>query len=79
MERFIIKGLHISPPQNQEIGKSPIVLYAINIVSKYMQSDLVCSLITWLSGGNYLPTQYLVYILILMCIYIYTINFFAKL
>jgi hypothetical protein len=46
MERFIIKGPHISPPQNQEISKSLIALYAINIESKYLQSNLVCSLIT---------------------------------
>jgi hypothetical protein len=45
MERFI-KGPHTSPPQNKKIGKSLIALYAINIVSKYLQSDLVCSLIT---------------------------------
>jgi hypothetical protein len=46
MERLIIKESHISPPGNQEIGKPLIVLYAVNVVSKDLQSDLVCILIT---------------------------------
>jgi hypothetical protein len=51
-------------------SSSLIALYATNMINKYLQSDLVCSL-----GEDYLPTKYLVCI----CVYIYTIIFFAKL
>jgi hypothetical protein len=34
MERLIIKEPYISPPDNQENGKSLIVLYVVNVVSK---------------------------------------------
>jgi hypothetical protein len=42
MERLIIKESYISPPDNQEIGKTLIVLYVVNVVSKDLKSDLVC-------------------------------------
>jgi hypothetical protein len=83
MERLIIKEPHISPPDNQEIGKTLIVLYVVNVVSKDLKSDLVC--VSWLHNYReetyYLLAQYLVCIFILICIYIYIIrsSFFLNL
>jgi serine/threonine protein phosphatase PrpC len=46
MERLIIKEPHISPSDNQKIGKTLMVLYIVNVVSKDLKSDLICILIT---------------------------------
>jgi hypothetical protein len=65
MERLIIKESHIFPPNNQKIGKHLIILYVVNIVSKDLQSDLVCITSTIFSMHMY------------VCIYIYIIHYFT--